>query len=73
MSGRIVLLARESAWALHRLARKPAFAAVAALTLGASIAPSLIFQQVDRAVLLPLPYERSEELVAVWQRAGRRD
>jgi len=70
MSGRIVLFARESVWALHRLARRPLFVAVAALTLGAAIAPSLIFQQVDRAVLLPLPYERSEELVAVRQRAG---
>jgi len=62
------LLATETAWAARRLARAPAFTAVAILTLGVAIAPSLIFSLVDRAVLPPLPYERAHELIAIWQR-----
>lgn len=70
-AGRLILaLARETAWAARRLAKAPAFTAVAILILGVSVAPSLIFRLVDRAVLPPLPYERSHELIAIWQRAS---
>jgi len=62
------LWARETAWALRRLAKAPAFTAMGILTLGLAVAPGLIFRLVDRAVLPPLPYERSHELIAIWQR-----
>ena len=64
----IALLAREAAWAFRRLLKTPAFAAVGILTLGLAVAPGLIFRLVDRALLPPLPYERSHELIAIWQR-----
>jgi predicted permease len=65
--GLFPLLAAESGRALRRLARTPLFVAVAVLTLGMALAPSLIFELVGRAVLPPLPYEDSEELVLIWQ------
>jgi len=64
----LLLLAREAAWAARRLAKAPAFSAVAVVTLAVAVAPSLIFRLVDRAVLPPLPYDRPHELIAIWQR-----
>jgi predicted permease len=61
------LLAREMAWAVRRLARRPLAAAVAVLTVAVALAPSLIFQLVGRAVLPPLPFERPAEVISVWQ------
>jgi hypothetical protein len=63
-------LARETVWAVRRLGRTPGFVGVAVLTLAVAIAPSLIFRLVDHAVLPPLPYPRSQDLVAIWQRFG---
>jgi len=63
------ILAREATWAVRRLARAPVFTLVAVLTIAVAVSPSLIFRLVDRAVLPPLPFERAEELLAVWQRA----
>src|SRR5918994_43973 len=60
---------RETAWAARRLWRRPRFAAVAVLTVAVAVAPSLIFRLVGRAVLPPLPFDRSDELVVVRQRA----
>src|SRR3977135_276211 len=64
----IALLARETAWAFRRLLKAPAFTAMGVLTLGLPWGPGLIFLLVDRAALPPLPYERSHELIAIWQR-----
>jgi putative ABC transport system permease protein len=64
------MIAREAVWAARRLSRTPGFVAVAVLTLAVAIAPSLIFRLVDKAVLPPLPYPRSQDLVAIWQRLG---
>ena len=62
------MLTRETGWALRRLLRAPGFTLVAVLTVGLAVAPSLLFRLVDRAVLPPLPFEHSDELLAVWQR-----
>jgi len=62
-----VIFAREAAWAARRLARAPAFTAVAVLTVAVAVAPSLIFRLVDRAVLPPLPFDRSDELIDIRQ------
>jgi predicted permease len=64
------LILRETTWASRRLGRTPGFVAVAVLTLAVAISPSLIFRLVDKAVLPPLPYPRSQDLVAIWQRFG---
>ena len=64
------LLARETVWAARRLSRAPGFVAVAVLTLAVAIAPSLIFRLVDQAVLPPLPFARSQDLLSMWQRVS---
>jgi predicted permease len=46
--------------------RAPQFAIVAVLTIGAALAPTLIFSLVGRAVIPPLPFEDSDRLVRVW-------
>ncbi len=61
------LLVRETTWAMRRLFQRPLATAVAVLTVTVALAPSLIFQLVSRAVLPPLPFERAEKLVSVWQ------
>jgi predicted permease len=66
----IALWARETAWAFRRLAKAPGFTTVGVLTLGLAVAPGLIFRLVDRAVLPPLPYERSQDLIAIWQKVS---
>jgi predicted permease len=62
------MLRRETGWAIRRLLRAPGFTLVAVLTVGLAVAPSLLFRLVDRAVLPPMPFEHSDELLAVWQR-----
>jgi predicted permease len=62
------LLAAETARAARRLAREPRLVAIGVATIAAAAAPSLIFRLVDRAVLPALPFERSQDLVRIWQR-----
>jgi len=51
-------------YALRGSLRRPAFAILVVLTLGVGIgANSAMFSIVNSALLQPLPYERSEELV----------
>jgi predicted permease len=52
--------------AARRLLRSPAFTSVAALTLALGVAANvLMFTVVDRVVLRPLPYPRSDRLIWV--------
>jgi putative ABC transport system permease protein len=59
-------LRRDLALALRNLARHPAFAATAVLTLGLGIgANAAIFSVFYRVLLRPLPYPRPERLLSV--------
>jgi putative ABC transport system permease protein len=62
------LLAREVAWAVRRLLRRPFAAAIAVAAVAVAVAPSLLFQLVSRAVLPSLPFERPADLLSVSQR-----
>jgi hypothetical protein len=62
------LLLEETVLAARRLWKAPRFGGVAVLTIAAATAPSLIFGLVSRAVLPPLPFAQSHELVHMWQR-----
>jgi putative ABC transport system permease protein len=58
----------DLAHALRRLARRPAFVAVASGTLAVGIgAATAIFSVAHAVMLRPLPYARPERLVTVWQ------
>jgi predicted permease len=60
--------------AVRRLAREPAFAALATGTLALGIAASTaIFSLADAVVLAPLPYQDPEGRVMVWSRWRRFD
>src|SRR5260370_37533931 len=63
-------LARDVRYGLRTLRRNPMFTAVALLTLAIGIgANTAVFSVVNGVLLKPLPYPKSEELVAVWQSA----
>ncbi len=67
---------RQLAVTLRSLARRPSFTAVAVLTLAVGVASTTAVFSVIRGVLLrPLPYQRSDRLVGVWERdaTGGRD
>ena len=54
--------------ALRVLAKSRTYAAVAVLTLGLAIgATTAIYSVVQGVLLRPLPYERSDELVTIWE------
>jgi putative ABC transport system permease protein len=59
-------LLQDVRYALRTLRRRPAFTAVAAVTLGLGIgATTAIFSVVDTVLLRPLPFRESESLVSV--------
>ncbi len=61
---------RDVKFALRRLRRTPAFAAVAILTLALGIgATTAVFSVVNGVLLRPLPFEEPEQLVGVWHSA----
>ena len=60
----LLQVVREHAWALRRLAKKPAFTVVVTVTLGLAIGGNAAIYSVISAVLLkPLPYPDPERLV----------
>jgi putative ABC transport system permease protein len=61
-------LGEDLAHAVRRLARRPAFAAVATATLAVGIGGATALFSVAHAVVLrPLPYARPDRLVMLWQ------
>ncbi len=61
-------------YGLRRLAKRPAFAVLAALTLALGIgATTATFSVVEGVLLAPLPYAEPERLVTVWSRLTSRD
>ena len=55
---------------LRRLGRSPMFTAISLLTLAIGIgANTAIFSVINGVLLKPLPYPKSEQLVALWQTA----
>ncbi len=61
-------LARDLRFALRRLAQKPAFTAIAILSLAIGIgANTAIFSLINAIILRDLPLQRPEELVDVYQ------
>ncbi len=60
---------KDVRFGLRTLWRRPGFAAVVMVTLALGIgANSAIFSVINGVVLRPLPYEKPEQLVAVWNR-----
>ncbi|HYO84219.1 MAG TPA: ABC transporter permease [Bryobacteraceae bacterium] len=59
---------RDACYAVRALRRNRAFAFTAVLTLGLGIgANTALFSLVNAVFLKPLPYERPDELVTVWE------
>ncbi len=61
-------------FAIRALLRRPAFAALALLTLGLGIgANTAIFSVVRAVILKPLPYENPDQLVILWEEDPNRE
>ena len=61
-------------FALRLLAKAPAFAGAAILSLALGIgANAAIFSLVDRTLLRSLPYREPDRLMAVWEAVPARD
>src|SRR3954471_15136479 len=59
---------RDLRFSLRSLARRPAFAAAAIATLAVGIgANSAIFSVVNAVLLRPLPYDKPDDVVVVWE------
>src|SRR5262249_6311969 len=59
-------------FAVRTFARRPAFTAVAVLTLGLGIgAATAVYSIVDAVLLRPLPYRNPERLAAIWVTSTR--